>query len=88
MSYAFVIKGLVRERDSRIGLPDLIVGAYDKDLKYDDLMGEARTGCDGSFCIVSRVRCRARSGTPARPCAGTRATSNRGGPNPKPKQRS
>ena len=44
MSYAFVIKGLVRERDSRIGLPDLIVRA-----------GEARTGCDGSFCIVSRA---------------------------------
>ncbi|MGH8585506.1 MAG: hypothetical protein ACREWE_04765 [Gammaproteobacteria bacterium] len=54
MSYAFVIKGLLRERDSRIGLPDLIVRAYDKDLNYDDLMGEARTGC-GSFCIVSRA---------------------------------
>ncbi len=53
MSETFVITGMVREKESRIGLPDLIVRAYDKDLLYDDLIGEDRTSCDGGFRIVS-----------------------------------
>lgn len=56
MSEIFVITGLVREKESGIGLPDLIVRAYDKDLLYDDLMGEGRTSCDGSFRIVSNAK--------------------------------
>ena len=47
-----MITGIVREKRG-IGLPGLIVRAYDKDLLYDDLMGEDRTSCDGSFRIVS-----------------------------------
>lgn len=53
MSETFVITGLVREKESRLGLPNLIVRAYDKDLLYADLMGEDRTSCDGGFRIVS-----------------------------------
>jgi plastocyanin len=55
MSDTFVITGIVREKESKIGLPGLIVRAYDKDLLYDDLMGEDRTSCDGSFRIVSEA---------------------------------
>lgn len=52
----FVITGLVREKESGVGLPGLIVRAYDKDAIYDDLMGEARTGGDGGFCITSEAK--------------------------------
>jgi len=52
----FVVTGLVREKESGVGLPGLIVRAYDKDAIYDDLMGEARTGCDGGFCITSEAK--------------------------------
>ncbi|HEU4387773.1 MAG TPA: galactose oxidase-like domain-containing protein [Blastocatellia bacterium] len=53
MSETFFISGLVREESSGVGLSGLVVRAYDKDLIYDDLMGEAVTDCDGSFRIVS-----------------------------------
>ncbi|MGH8584458.1 MAG: galactose oxidase-like domain-containing protein [Gammaproteobacteria bacterium] len=56
MSETFVITGLVREKESGIGLSGLIVRAYDKDLHYDDLMGEDRTACDGGFRIVSDAK--------------------------------
>jgi len=34
-------------------MPDLFVKAYDRDLVFDDLLGTAMTGPDGSFEIVS-----------------------------------
>jgi hypothetical protein len=56
MSDKFIITGLVRELESGVGLGGLTVRAYDKDLIYDDLMGEARTACDGTFRIVSDAK--------------------------------
>src|SRR5512134_3331021 len=49
----FQLQGVVREAESGIALPGLFVKAYDKDLLYDDLMGTAYTGADGSFDIVT-----------------------------------
>ena len=53
MSIRFTIVGLVREAESGVGLPGLFVKAYDKDLLFDDLLGTAITGADGSFEIVA-----------------------------------
>lgn len=55
MSEVFVITGVVREKESKRGIPGLIVHAYDKDVLHDDLMGEDRTSCDGSFRITSKA---------------------------------
>lgn len=56
MANLFIITGIVRELESGEGLEGLIVRSYDKDLLYDDLMGESITDCDGSFRIVSEAR--------------------------------
>ncbi len=56
MSNIFVITGVVREKESGEGLEGLIVRSYDKDLLYDDLMGESITDCDGSFRITSQAK--------------------------------
>ena len=34
----FQLRGVVREADSGVGLPDLFLKAYDKDLLFDDLL--------------------------------------------------
>ena len=34
----FTITGRVRERESGLGVPNLIIRAYDKDLFFDDLL--------------------------------------------------
>lgn len=56
MSSKLVITGIVREKESGVGLSGLIVRAYDKDKIYDDLMGEGRTSCDGGFRINSETK--------------------------------
>ena len=56
MPNEFIITGTVREKESGEGLEGLIVRSYDKDLLYDDLMGESITDCDGSFRIVSQFK--------------------------------
>jgi len=43
------ITGRVREAESGIGIPNLVVKAYDKDLLYDDLLGDERTDSAGKF---------------------------------------
>jgi hypothetical protein len=43
--------GRVVDRSSRQGVPDARVEAWDKDLLFDDLLGSAVTGADGSFKI-------------------------------------
>ena len=55
MTTIFKIHGVVREKESGIGIGNLMVKAYDKDLLYDDLMGNAFTKADGTFEIVSEA---------------------------------
>jgi len=47
----FKITGVVREKESKRPVPGLLVRAFDKDLFYDDLLGNAITGSDGTFSI-------------------------------------
>ncbi len=49
MSLEFKISGIVFEKESRKPLPNLIVRAYDKDLLFDDLLGDASTNNSGYF---------------------------------------
>ncbi|AYB33745.1 alpha/beta hydrolase family protein [Chryseolinea soli] len=51
MNSKFNISGIVRERESGLHLSDLQVKAYDKDLLYDDLLGNALTDKSGRFEI-------------------------------------
>ena len=47
----FRISGRVTEKESGLGVPGLIVRAFDKDMFFDDLLGSVTTGSDGSFEI-------------------------------------
>jgi hypothetical protein len=49
MSLQFRISGRVTDRESGTGIPGLMIRAYDKDLLFDDLLGTATTGADGTF---------------------------------------
>ena len=51
MELEFKISGIVRELESGIVLPDLLVRAYDKDFLYDDLLGNTITDNEGRFEI-------------------------------------
>ena len=55
MTIRFTITGTVRQAENGIGVPGLFVKAYDKDLLFDDLLGTAITGTDGSFEIISEA---------------------------------
>lgn len=45
----FTLCGQVREKETGIGVPGLIIKAYDKDLLFDDLLGNTRTDANGEF---------------------------------------
>ena len=45
----FKITGLVREKESFSGISNVIVSAFDKDLLFDDLLGQAVTDESGHF---------------------------------------
>jgi hypothetical protein len=47
----YVIFGRVIEAESRQGVPGVVVSAFDKDLIFDDMLGEVMTDADGSFHI-------------------------------------
>jgi hypothetical protein len=53
MSTLFRIRGIVREAETGIGVANVLVKAHDKDLLFDDLLGHAVTGYEGTFEIVS-----------------------------------
>jgi hypothetical protein len=55
MTIRFTITGTVRQAENDIGVPGIFVKAYDKDLLFDDLLGTAITGTDGSFEIISEA---------------------------------
>jgi plastocyanin len=46
------IRGLVREQLTGLGVNGVTVRAHVKGRKQDDVLGEARTGCDGRFQIA------------------------------------
>lgn len=48
----FKITGRVIEKESGLGVPGLMVRAYDRDLLFDDLLGTARTEEEGRFELV------------------------------------
>jgi hypothetical protein len=48
----FKITGQVREFERKIGVPNLVVRAFDKDLIYDDLLGSVTTDENGCFEII------------------------------------
>jgi hypothetical protein len=47
----FRVVGVVRETETDRPLPDLIVRAFDRDLVFDDKLGDAVTDDDGRFEI-------------------------------------
>ena len=47
----FRISGRITEAESGLGVPGLIVRAFDKDMFFDDLLGSVITGPDGSLEI-------------------------------------
>lgn len=51
MELEFRVTGIVRVRETGQPLPGLIVRAYDKDLLYDDLLGDTTTDALGRFEI-------------------------------------
>jgi len=51
----FRVFGVVKEKETGIGLTGLFVKAYDKDLLFDDLMGSTYTKEGGEFEIISEA---------------------------------
>jgi hypothetical protein len=47
----FEITGIVREKESKRPVPNLLVRAFDKDLFFSDLLGNAITASDGTFAL-------------------------------------
>lgn len=45
----YEITGRVREAESREGVPGLVVSVFDKDMMFDDLLGEATSDAGGHF---------------------------------------
>ncbi len=48
----FRVSGQIREERSFEPVPGLVVRVYDRDLLFDDFLGEARTGADGCFEVL------------------------------------
>jgi len=49
MTLEYRIRGIVYEQESRRPLPNLLVRAYDRDLLFDDLLGDATSDKSGRF---------------------------------------
>jgi carotenoid cleavage dioxygenase len=48
----YKITGKIRKKDSKIGIPGLLVSAYDADLFFDDLLGTTKTDDQGFFEMI------------------------------------
>ena len=48
----FIITGQIRELESGIGVPNLRIEGWDRDLFFDDKLGECLTDAEGRFRIV------------------------------------
>jgi carotenoid cleavage dioxygenase len=48
----FKVTGQVCELEGKIGVPNLVVRAFDKDLIHDDLLGSVTTDENGCFEII------------------------------------
>jgi len=47
----YTITGRVIDEKTKKGIPNLRVEAWDKDLLFDDFLGESKTDKDGKFTI-------------------------------------
>ena len=47
----FQISGRVQEAESGLGVPGVIVSAFDKDLVFDDLLGKVMSDAEGRFHV-------------------------------------
>src|SRR5262245_24698584 len=47
----YKVFGQVKESESRLTVPGVVVGAFDKDHTFDDLLGEIMTDPEGRFNI-------------------------------------
>lgn len=50
----YEISGRIVEKESGNGVPGLIVSAFDKDMAYDDLLGDTMSDAEGKFLITYR----------------------------------
>jgi hypothetical protein len=53
---SFRVSGQVRELEGKRGIPNLVVSAFDKDLFFDDLLGEAVSDEKGNFQLTYEGR--------------------------------
>ncbi|HYO14871.1 MAG TPA: hypothetical protein VE685_16885 [Thermoanaerobaculia bacterium] len=49
------IRGVVKDAETGVGLPGLFLKAFDKKLRFDDLLGSAFSGPQGEFEIISEL---------------------------------
>jgi hypothetical protein len=50
----WIIRGRVTDASGQ-GVPNLIITLYDKDLFFDDRLGQTETGADGSYLLGYRT---------------------------------
>ena len=48
----FIITGQIRELESGIGVPNLRIEGWDRDLFFEDKLGECLTDAEGRFQII------------------------------------
>jgi hypothetical protein len=51
-----VVKGKIVDKEDKEGVPGLLVTAYDKDLRFEDLLGAAMTDPNGEFKISYQTK--------------------------------
>lgn len=49
------VKGEIIDERTNVGIKDLVVSLYDKDLIFDDALGTVKTNSDGSFELLYRT---------------------------------